>query len=97
MGSAHAFKLKPTHGSRRLSVSKLRTSNLTQFKAINKEDIFSIIQRSPEVSITDSDVGSLKDRIASLTATVINYLKKVDELHDLKAEVACIPELKKGI
>ena len=55
-----------------LSVSKLRTLSLTQFKAINKEDIFIIIQRSQEESITDSDVGSLKDSIASLTVTINN-------------------------
>ena len=55
-----------------LSVSKLRTLSLTQFKAINKEDIFNIIQRSQEESITDSDVGSLKDSIESLTVTINN-------------------------
>ena len=78
-----------------LSISKLRSMSISQFKGINKDDLYNIIQSDDGES--NYDIKTLKDSIASLSTTIQNLSCQVKELTELKQKVACIPDLQKSV
>ena len=78
-----------------LSISKLRSMSISQFKGINKDDLYNIIQSDDGES--NYDIKTLKDSIASLSTTIQNLSCQVKELTELKQKVECIPDLQKSV
>ena len=69
--------------------------SLSQFKGINKEEIFNIIQNDESNSV--SEVETFKHSISQLNTTIQKLSEKVDDLNELKQKVQCIPELQKAV
>ena len=80
-----------------LSVAKLRSMSLTQFKSINKDELFNIIQGDTNLETSDNSIKALQDSISCLNTTIQNLSIKVDELTELKQRVTIIPDLQRSI